>query len=404
MLAQLRPSTTRRRTLDGSTDIVRAVTAASRPPAAERTSRSVLYVAKFPPSPSGVALYASGFERVLARDARVTRVRAPADPAKAQRLVAAVRGYLAGRRAARTPIDAVHVELSGRALYEFFFGLGLVGRPLRPQLHITCHDPPSLVGASMLFTFLDRRGARRIGMFLSRHVGARLERRLLTRAEAVFALTSAGREALQLRFGRVVHRIPHVIDDPPRRVKTRSVFFPGPLSKPRLVTEVIKELAAHYSGSEPWEVVFGNCTPDVQRAIGALPIGVHLRPSFMGFVDEPTLLETFARCAIVARVLEESPDNSMAASGPLAWGLARGCLCVTNDRRAGAAELAADGLVIQTRDVGSAVVREMSSWPHHSLGIDIATEAQNRMGVRAVRAYYNAGLSHATTSPAGRQA
>ena len=75
----------------------------------------------------------------------------------------------------------------------------------RPWLVVTCHDVPSLVGATMLFRALDRRGLRRIGWWASQSVGRALERRVMKGLDTVLTLTRSGERVLGQEHGRPAH-------------------------------------------------------------------------------------------------------------------------------------------------------------------------------------------------------
>src|SRR4051794_10530443 len=66
-----------------------------------------LYVSKFPPSSSGIGLYASVFERVLAGLGPVGRVTAPSEPEASQRFRSFVSGVLKGASARTSRADLV---------------------------------------------------------------------------------------------------------------------------------------------------------------------------------------------------------------------------------------------------------------------------------------------------------
>ena len=347
---------------------------------------AVLYVSKFPPSSSGVALYATVFEQVLARLGPVRRVSAPSDPVDSQRLGAAVRGYWLGLRAARSGVEHVQVELSGRALFELYFCAGLLRRRRRPSLSVTCHDLPSIVGGSCLFTLLDVRGLRRVGMALSRSIGARTERRVLSRAEAVFALTRSGAEYLSNRTGRAAHRLGHVVDEPAAVSKDRAIFVPGPVGHAlaRELDDVIAAAIAAAPDGGRWSVLVGRCDEDTARLLRSRSgdrIDIHL----VGYVSEADLLDMFSRAALVVRLTGGyDGGNSMAASGPLSWAVSRGCVCVTDDARAGARELEQLGLIALVPDPARALREVLATWESQPNASEIAGRAQHEMGVHAV--------------------
>ena len=313
-------------------------------------AQTIGYVSKFPPSPSGIALYASVFEQVLKKLGKVERVPAPANPRDSQRLASSLRGFVQGFRDCRTRrYSAIHVELGGRSLFEFYYALGAL-QSRRTPVSITCHDTPSVVGQPCLFTILDRRGLRRVGTLLSSSVGAIWERRLIYGAQDILCLTRAGADALSQRFVRQVRAVAHVVDDPgPLTEKEDRIFLPGYLSNSEAIAAAVSVTAGlNRDNGTTWKVVVGACPPNVEANLRArLPADQAAIVTYAGFQTEDELLQEFRRARVVVRIRRASgEDNSFAASGPLAWAAARGCVILTNDSRAGAQELAALGLAI----------------------------------------------------------
>jgi len=224
----------------------------------DRSDRTVAHVSSFPPSPSGVALYAAVFDQVLARFGSVERVVAPADPRESQSLRSALRGLVVGLGPRLREADVVHVELSGRALYQFYLALGLTIGRRRSLLAITCHDTPSLVGWTLLFTGLDRRPFRRVAQLASSGVGHQLENRLLSRCDVTVALTEEGAIALGRRAPTAVS-LPHVVGRVPQLTKEPRVFVPGYVSDPDVVASIADVVArrAHVEGVR-WRIVVGS--------------------------------------------------------------------------------------------------------------------------------------------------
>ena len=184
---------------------------------------------------------------------------------------------------------------------------------------------------------------------LSSSVGRRWEERLVAGAEDVLCLTGAGAGALAEPFGRRVSSIPHVVDDPgPLPEKDDRVFLPGYVSNPGTITAVVSAVAGlNRDTGTTWHVVVGACPPQVAADVRrSLPPGEAQLVTFAGFQTEEELIEEFSRArVVVVRIRGTAGEaNSFAASGPLAWAAARGCIILTDVRRAGAQELAGLGL------------------------------------------------------------
>src|SRR6187397_2421355 len=75
---------------------------------------TLLHVSKFPPSSSGIGLYAALFETALP-EVRVVRKPSHPDPTVTQQLRSSIAGFFAGIRGVRGA-HIVHVELGGRSL------------------------------------------------------------------------------------------------------------------------------------------------------------------------------------------------------------------------------------------------------------------------------------------------
>lgn len=343
-------------------------------------SRRFVYVSKFPPSPSGIGLYAAVFEQVLASIGDVRRHPAPAQPVDSQRMGAALRGMREGwRQGRRRPNEHIHVELSGRALFEFYYAVGALtaGAPLT----VTTHDLPSVVGSPLLFTGLDRRFLRRFGEGLTTVFGHRLERYVLRRAMVVCALTAAGAEWLRTTYGVPAVSLGHVVDCPTPVAKERIIFCPGYIGDAGPIREM---LAAIGEKNPEWRILVGSTTQRAAESISELLRGDQFSASMVGDLDEESLLETFARSQVVVRVRNRGEANTLAASGPLAWSVARGCTVITNDTRPGARELEELGLIQVTEDWLARVQMELDRpfAPDHAE--DIQVRAQRELGTRAV--------------------
>ncbi|WP_434966163.1 hypothetical protein [Janibacter indicus] len=343
-------------------------------------SRRFVYVSKFPPSPSGIGLYAAVFEQVLARLGEVRRHPAPAEPIDSQRLSAALRGMGEGwRQGRRSPDEHIHVELSGRALFEFYYAVGAL--TAGAAVTVTTHDLPSVVGSPMLFTGLDRRVLRRLGGLLSTLIGHRLERYVLRRALAVCTLTTAGAEWLRTTYGVPAVSLGHVVDSPTPMAKERIIFCPGYIGD----ADPIRQLLNVIGKKNPeWRILVGATTQQAADSISDLLKGGRISASMMGDLDEESLLGTFARSQVVVRVRNHGGANTLAASGPLAWSVARGCTVITNDTRPGAEELEGLGLIQVTEDWLERIQEELGRPFSPGHVEDIQVRAQKELGTTAV--------------------
>jgi hypothetical protein len=350
---------------------------------------SILYLTKFPPSPSGIALYAAKFHDPLQRLGTVELRTAPASPAQSQALVASVFGFFGGIRASRCgKYKLFFGELGGRGLYEFYFLMGVALGSRFCRISFTCHDAPSLVGPCMLFGALDRRGGRRIGLLLSRTVGATMEAFLMRRADCVFALTKEAASVLGTRYNRSVSYIPHVVDEPALGSKEPIVFMPGYIGSAAPIIDAVRTLQhVGYVCGCPWRLRVGACSEHVEQSVRSV---VRDQSSgyveFVGFLTEAELLGEFERATVVLRIVGSGgKGNALAASGPLNWAIARGCVCVTDDNRAGARELAAEGLVtVSQTPIRALAALLVSDGMGRERARDIARTSRMRSGPDAV--------------------
>jgi hypothetical protein len=268
-------------------------------------------------------------------------------------------------------------------------------RRSRPWVVITCHDAPSLVGSPMMFKILDRRGLRRIGSALSTSIGHRFERRIMGTADTVIALTANGAAALEATWQRPVRSIPHIVTAPAQaKVKDRAVFAPGYLSDIESVVKIAEVVRSRLAETgDHWTLWVGSIDDDTRRSIDRSlthPNDGYLR--YLGHQSEAELFATFASAAIVVRIRGSAPAaNSLAASGPLSWAIAHGCVCITDDDRAGATELVDAGLVTHTDDLAATLAACISTWSAED-AIALAAEAERTRGGATVAQRYAEAL------------
>lgn len=311
----------------------------------------VVYVSRFPPSPSGVARYAADFRAALAVTAAVREVELPPDPASSQTLRTIVQAQRQTRAAARAagPDATCWVEIAGRGIAELL--LVRRARTSFRRCFVTVHDAPAVTGGVGYLSLLDRPGLRRVAAVLSRRPGRWLENHVLNGCDGVFVLSDKGADSLAMRLRRRPQVVRFVVHVPvPPREKRAEVYLPGHIGSPldvsgleRLVRS-IQQLGGR--------LVCGAADPAAAAVLdelsGRFPDVVQVR----GFQSESDIDEQFRRSLIVVRPLPgggRHGANHAAVSGPVARALAHGCVVVTNDLR-GTAEYLAPTYAVTTRE------------------------------------------------------
>jgi hypothetical protein len=219
---------------------------------------------------------------------------------------------------------------------------------------------------------------------------------VLTRCDAVLALTREGAESLRLLAGSA-HALPHVVDGTAPWAKEPRVFVPGYVSDADTVVALVAEVARHAAASGvPWRVAVGSTDPHTQSEVeGRLGPSERAIVGFTGHLDEDRLLAEFDRAFVVVRAVGTDQHNAFAASGPLSWAASRGCLCLTNDARSGARELADEGLVLRSDSLASDLGALLAEWPDEpGVGLRFA-RAQSVLGIDAVAQRYGVVLAEA---------
>lgn len=326
---------------------------------------NLVHVTRLPPSPSGVALYARDVEEAYESIGAVTVHLMPSDPRSSQSFLLAVRTWLGLRR--RVPANSdtiISFELAGRGIAEMW-AAWILSRSRR-RVWITVHDVPTLCGAAFLSRTLDRRGARRLGLALSRTLGRAAERDLLRRAELVITLSRAGADALVRKYemGRAVLPIPLIVRARAGGASEPRIFIPGHISDEDSVLPLMSLLP---SLPAPWRLVVGAAPDNVINSLAAAAheLGVAARVELLGFVDEESLDREFERASIVVRWRYNgwiSGAANYAVSGPLMTAMGRGCAIVTNDLRGAAECLEAAGVtIVGSGENGAAEMRAVVS-------------------------------------------
>jgi glycosyltransferase involved in cell wall biosynthesis len=316
------------------------------PPSTEGRPR-ILLLTKVPPSNSGIAHFAPAFRRTLELVGDVTTIELAVDAAETQRLAVIARTVAHVRRALRAqPVDLVVVHLSGRALGEYYAAVAALAHRSRPRVWLVVHDAPELAGASLLVAPLDRRGGRRIGMLGSRHIGRRLDRHLLDRADAVIAFSESGAAALVDRepTTRAV-ALPLPVELAPATTKEPVVYVPAGLVATDVdpVLAAVARLGQDRTDANSYRVRVGHLGPDGSASVRAMAArrGLGDRLELTGFLDDRGLDRSFATASVVVRNRRATETgNRNAASGPVVLAMAAGAAVVATDPRGSAACLA----------------------------------------------------------------
>lgn len=305
-----------------------------------REVRSVTYLTRLPPSPSGVALYARTFLRVLESLAPTTVLPLPPSPTDSQRMWVTLRtAWRATRETGAGSDRVVYVELAGRGLAEFWTAYLLTRRRWKRRVWLTVHDAPAVCGGAFFFSSLDRRGGRRIARTLSDTIGRRAERALLEASERAYCLSAVGANELaaRLSLSRPVRRLPHVAAATATPMATRrSILLPGYVDGIDNIAPVLRALV---DAPSDWRMEVGACGPPTRADVLAQvrEMGLEDRVRLLGYLDEDGLADAFERAAIVVRWRAEGWEANgralAAVSGPLIRAMAHGCAIVTNDNR-----------------------------------------------------------------------
>jgi hypothetical protein len=185
-------------------------------------------------------------------------------------------------------------------------------------------------------------------MTLSRLLGRRLEAWVLVKADALAALTDEGAAALEHSAGRRVYALPHVVaPEAAPAEKERLIFIPGYVDDADGIAAVVQAVL-ELNLSERWRVVVGASSAEARAAVlRSLDVDQASIVDFLGLVDEAQLFGVYRRARFVVRFRARGGANRLAASSPLIHALAAGCMCITDDDRAGARELERLDLVIR---------------------------------------------------------
>jgi glycosyltransferase involved in cell wall biosynthesis len=315
---------------------------------------SVLYVSKFPPSHSGVARYAAQFLEVLRQLANVetfvTGHEAP-DGAGVRRIVNVV---VSVQRQLREKPDWVVIELSGRAIAEFFACASVLCRRRRPLIWITVHDPPAVTGGLFWLSSLDRKGFRRLAAFLSATIGHRVERWVLERADAIVCLSKAGAAALTAEYSlsRVVRSIHPVARIASGKSARGDVFLPGPIIRLEHAEEAIDAVA----DACDLNIVIGVCDEPTERALRthAEARGITNPIRFTGSLSQDLLDEVYGASLLVVHWRPNGSAGNVTNAAPCSYpvidAMANGCALVTNGARGAREYIIESGAAIDLSD------------------------------------------------------
>jgi hypothetical protein len=275
--------------------------------------------------------------------------------------MAIVAARLARRELRTRPVDLVVVDLSGRAIAEFLTACMVAARRERPVLWLVAHDPPELVGPPLLFAQFDRRGARRVGMFLSNTLGRWLEGWLLRRTDVLLAFSEAG--AVSLRDRKLGTKRVVAIPLPTERIAPRNddvVYCPSSVTFEEL--QPVLDAFASGAVAPPTRLRVGSLSAADARRVEALcaTLNIAERVELTGFLDQAALDASFATAAVVvrSRIADANAANWAAASGPLMSALAAGCAVVGTDARGSARCLELAGInAVSTREMVETLAR-----------------------------------------------
>lgn len=297
----------------------------------------LLYLAKVPPSRSGVARYASRFLDVLGLVGEVRSVVSGHEPADSARLSRILKILRSVRRELDHKPDVVVAEISGRAIGELLACAYVLRRRRRPLVWLTIHDSPSVTGGLFWLDVLDRKGLRRVASLLSNTVGRAIERWTLVHADVVVCLSRQGSVALAEHFSLKrsvgsMHPIAEIRDSARDR---HQVFVPGP-AELHATAEVLDAVAG-IPTTLAVAIGFADRATEAALRVRAGELGIAGRVCFAGYVsqDELTALYETSLVVIYWRPHREKGNvaNRAACSYPVIDALASGCAVVTNAAR-----------------------------------------------------------------------
>jgi glycosyltransferase involved in cell wall biosynthesis len=302
-----------------------------------------LYIAKVPPSQSGVARYAGRFRSVLRSIADVRTVITGHEARESTRLSRILEIVTSVRRELRHKPDVVVAELSGRAIGELLACAYVLCRRRRPLVWLTVHDSPCVTGGLFWLELLDRKGLRRVASLLSNTVGRAIERWTLVHADVVVCLSGEGSVALAEHFSlkRSVVSM-HPVAEPSDAGRDRhQVFVPGPveLSAAAEVLDAIADIPTTVSVA----IGFTDRATEAGLRVRAGELGIAGRVRFAGYVSQEELTALYEESLVVVywRPQLGNVANRAACSYPVVDALASGCALVTNAAR-GAREYVVD--------------------------------------------------------------
>lgn len=168
----------------------------------------ILHLAPQPTDDSGIAAYAVRYRRAVAAqpDLEIEPLDLPtAEPGS----IAHVRRYVAEAARVAERFDAVHAELGGSGLREFYAARA-VARRARVPVVLTAHDPPWLVWQPFHVAMVSgRRSSRALVALAGRAPARRMQRNLALRAAAVLTLSDHGSARLADTLGAAASTLPY---------------------------------------------------------------------------------------------------------------------------------------------------------------------------------------------------
>ena len=226
--------------------------------------------------------------------------------------------------------DLVVTQLSGRALAEYYSCLGLTWSGRSAAHWIVLHDPPSLVGPSLLVSTLDRKGGRHVGVAASSAPSAS---RWSAPCSAGSTRSSCSRPSARGCWPTATRRW----------IRSSWTYRPNPYGLPSsgwctsqsyaTASGVEPVLEAMALGPAEPILHVGHLSPTDEDTVvrTARRLGLEHRLRLLGRLDDSASRESFDTAEIVVRHRRQAAGNPGAISGPITYTMAAGYAVVTAD-------------------------------------------------------------------------